>query len=305
MNVGRAFVVVLSDRKSLAKRRMVDYRQTHVFPWFCCGSGFRLPNYIAAGVGVDFSSVGKQIMTQCRSAQLLACLVSCICGLTTAANAAVVTTQETGLDAIFSQASFGASPIDIRFGSIVTIENSSVVDIDSQADFDLLAVLAPNLGTAVNLFYVDSIHWCGAPGGNIAGCAEYPGSVVAVNSAVAAHAIYGAELIAHEMAHNLGLDHTAGPGLMGPTLNGQTTLSIDEVTILRSSPLVQMDASGAFINVTPILVQAAAVPEPSSLMLFSVALIAMIGLQRGRHTAVRLRSRCVGRLQLSVQCLLH
>ncbi|MFG0263583.1 MAG: PEP-CTERM sorting domain-containing protein [Rhodopirellula sp. JB055] len=205
--------------------------------------------------------------------------------LTLVANAAVVTTQESGVDAIFSQASFGASPIDIRFGSIVTIENSSVIDIDSQADFNLLTDLAPNLGTAVNLFYVNSINWCGAPGANIAGCAEFPGSVLAVNSAVAAHAIYGAELIAHEMAHNLGFDHTAGPGLMGPTLNGQTTLSIDEVTILRSSPLVQMDASGSFINVTPILVQAAAVPEPSSLMLVSVVLIAMLGLQRGRLSA--------------------
>ncbi len=225
-------------------------------------------------------------VTKCSIVNLFAFLIACMSSLPLVANAAVVTTQESGVDAIFSQASFGASPIDIRFGSIVTIENSFVIDIDSQADFNLLTDLAPNLGTAVNLFYVDSINWCGVPGANIAGCADLPGSILAVNSAVAAHAIYGAELIAHEMGHNLGLDHTAGPGLMGPTLNGQTTLSIDEVAILRSSPLVQMDASGSFINVTPILVQAAAVPEPSALVLFSVVLIVIAGQRRGCSAAL-------------------
>lgn len=181
-----------------------------------------------------------------------------------------ITTNETMLDAIFSQPSFGLSPIDIRFEPAVTVVDSDLVTIDSAFDYSLMFALAPNPGTHINMFFVDAINWCGSPGTNIVGCGAPSGSVLAVDSLVASGS-FGAELNAHEMGHNLGLGHTSGAGLMGAKLNGDTALSIAETSIILASPLVQSDVLGRFIRVTPVLVRATAVPEPTCTMFICFA----------------------------------
>ncbi len=95
-----------------------------------------------------------------RSTSLMGLILVGVLVASSPAMAAAVTTNEAGLDAIFSQASFGVSPIDIRFDSIVTVSNSSLLDIDSATDFSLLFTI-PILDNHVNMFFVDTISWCG------------------------------------------------------------------------------------------------------------------------------------------------
>ncbi|WP_197231176.1 matrixin family metalloprotease [Novipirellula artificiosorum] len=215
---------------------------------------------------------------------LILTLTTACCLVASPAAAALVTTQEAGLDAIFSQASFGADSIDIRFFPTLTIIDPDLITIDSDADFNKLSTWAPDPFTNVNLFYVDAINFCGSPGANIIGCGSTPGFLVALDSGFAAHPIDGPELIAHEIGHNLGLQHTSGAGLMGPVLNHETTLSEDEVMTIFDSPLVKLDAEGYFINVTPVLVRATAVPEPGSFAICGLVAGAIVA-RRRRRTA--------------------
>ncbi|QDT13386.1 PEP-CTERM sorting domain-containing protein [Planctomycetes bacterium K23_9] len=196
---------------------------------------------------------------------------------------AMVTTNESGIDTIFSQATFGTTPIDVRFDPVFTIINDDALNIDSGFDFFALIDLAPNPDSHVNLFFIDSITWCGGNNPAIVGCGTTPGDVIAVESVIAA-GTFGAELIAHEMSHNLGLGHS-GAGLMGSTLNGNTSLTASEVNTIRNSSLVQTDASGSFINVTPILVTATAVPEPSAMGFFAIFSAGLV-LRRRRPKSV-------------------
>ena len=63
------------------------------------------------------------------------------------------------------------------------------------------------------------------------GCGAVNGPVLIVESDFAAGA-FGAELIAHEIGHNLNLGHTGGEGLMGPRLNNDTTeFRLDKPTL--------------------------------------------------------------------------
>lgn len=202
-------------------------------------------------------------------------MTTLVCGLLligaapAATEAGWITLNETQLNAIFSQSSFGSSPIDIRFDSVVTVVDPDLISLDSWSDFQLMSFHATQPTTHINMFFVDTITWCGGAGTNIIGCGAQSGSVLAVNSLAAAGS-HGAELSAHEMGHNLGLGHTTGAGLMGPILNGDTALTLAETSIILASPLVQSDALGRFIQVTPVLVRATAVPEPSCTVLICI-----------------------------------
>lgn len=209
---------------------------------------------------------------QSRILRVVSLLFAWACLPLDGADAAIITTQEAGLDSIFSQSTFADDPIDIRFTPSATIVDPELITIDSPEDFNQLWWAAPNPLTHVNLFFVDQINWCGAPGDNFAGCGTLGGYLVTVDSFWAASP-YGAELIAHEIGHNLGLEHTAGTGLMGPTLNGDATLSAAEVTTIRTSPLVQTDLAARFISVTPVLLRATAVPEPASCVALLVIVV--------------------------------
>lgn len=183
--------------------------------------------------------------------------------------AAIITVNESGLDDIFSQTSFGAIPIDIRIGATSEIIFPSLLDITTDAEVAQLFNLHVGAFNVVNFYFIDSISACGGTiNVNIVGCGEFPGNDFVVESNFAA-GIYGNELLAHELGHNLGLGHTSG-GLMNPSLNNSTTLTSGQVSSLRNSPLVQTNGQEYWIDINPVLIVAAAstpIPEPSTLVL--------------------------------------
>lgn len=207
--------------------------------------------------------------------------------------AATITTNEAELDAIFSQASFGPNPIDIRFTPAVVISDADLLTIDDAPELISLFSQSPSVAPTVNMFFVNGIEWCGFHDHGIIGCAVVGGNDMVVEAGFAASPL-GAELIAHELAHNLGLDHvesTVGGNLLNPIINGDTTLwnastapagGTDQISTLLASPLLQSDSSGWFVEITPVSVTAT--PEPGGM-------VALLGLTVSGLIARRRRSR--------------
>tara|TARA_R110000803_G_scaffold34838_8_gene75836 strand:+ start:37159 stop:37827 length:669 start_codon:yes stop_codon:yes gene_type:complete len=193
--------------------------------------------------------------------------------ITAQAQAGFITTNETELDAIFSQISFASKPIDIRIGTATELVLPNLVDITTDAEVNELFSMHVGLVNVVNFYFIDTISACGGfliTG--IVGCGETPGNNFVVESSYAAGSS-GGELLAHELAHNLGLNHQSGNYLMNESLNGHTTLTTLEVDRIHSSSLVQTNGQEYWININPVLIVASAstplpVPEPSTLMLF-------------------------------------
>ena len=212
------------------------------------------------------------------------------------ASAGYVTFDEAAMDTIFSQASFGLFDVDIRFNAPLSVVAPTLLDINSDAEFNgngvSLSSLANTLGVpnfTVSIFFVDKISHCGDPGSNIIGCGSEPGGLIALNSAAAAGA-NGAALMAHELGHNLGLSHLSDSGnLMNPSITGATTLSRGQVgsfinltTGESLSPIVRNDAGQRYIAITPIAVLAA-VPEPETWAMMSLGLLGIAGWARRRR----------------------
>jgi hypothetical protein len=204
------------------------------------------------------------------------------------AQAGYVTTNEGVMDAIFGQSIFGANPIDIRFNAEQTIHNSALLTIDSDAEFDLLATYEVGTPT-VSMFYVDSISFCGSFGEGIVGCGSTPGSLIALDSDFTASE-FGGNAEGHELGHNLSLQHVAGTdtNLMNPSVyEGQAPapLTQDQLDAIFQSPLVQHDAQGYYISVTPYAV-VASIPEPSSVVLMGLGM-ALAGIVAVRKRSAR------------------
>lgn len=193
--------------------------------------------------------------------------------IATQAKAGFITINETQLDAIFSQPSFGSRPIDIRIGAATELVLPNLLDITTNNEVNNLFSMHVGLFNVVNFYFIDTISACGStihPG--IVGCGQTPGNNFVVESGYASGS-NGSELLAHELAHNLGLHHNSGNTLMDPYINGFTTLTEQEANSIHSSSLVQDNGLDYWININPVLVVASAsiplpVPEPSTLMLF-------------------------------------
>lgn len=227
---------------------------------------------------------------------LIACLAA-----TGAAHAGYVTQPESQLDRIFSQPSFGAQRVDVRFNARQTLYSSALANVDTSGDVGALFARATS-PTSIYAFYVDAVNWCGSYATAIIGCGEWPGNAIVIESNWAA-STYGSTLIAHEAGHNLGLGHVSGgtPNLMNGTLGGSTALTSSQVSRILSSPLVQWRDGLRTLSITPIAVVASgaayagvpaarlggatAVPEPPTTPLAAVALAlaALFGLGRERR----------------------
>ncbi|MBN7818535.1 matrixin family metalloprotease [Bowmanella yangjiangensis] len=211
--------------------------------------------------------------------QGLCLLLVCISGF---ANAAYITIDETGMDAIFSQASFGNTPVDIRIGPSVQHVDASLLNMDTAGKWATLTGAHYGAANVVNFWFLDDLTWCGNINPGYVGCGETPGNDFVVES-VFADSGFNAELLAHELGHNLGLGHSSGAtNLMDPFINGGTDLSAAEVATILASGLIQTDTAGRlFIEIIPVLIVAAAeVPVVPPLLLMLIGLMMFPTLRR-------------------------
>lgn len=209
------------------------------------------------------------------------------------AQAAYVTLNQAGMSSIFSQASFGNTTVDIRYGAVTQLVRPDLLTITTDTQVSTLFGLHSGAANVVNFYFVDTLDSCGGFNVNYIGCGEYPGNDFVVESVWAADNTpqaggftFGEQLLAHELGHNLGLGHRNGDFLMNPFINGFGALNASEVAQILASPLIQFDGSGQrYVQINPILVVASEsrnVPEPSTILLM-LAAFGAVGIQAGKR----------------------
>jgi hypothetical protein len=235
-----------------------------------------------------FVEQSRKILRAAAGCLIMAALTTVLSPST--AEAASITIDQAGMDAIFSQATFDGTPISIRFNAPREIVAPDLLDIKDLADLKALYALAPDPAPTVDAFFVDQLDACGNAeptiNGLYAGCAQLPGHIFVEESSAAE--LSAAPLMGHELGHNLNLQHDlfSSNYLMWPFFPPGTELSAQEVAIILESPLVQTDSTGhKFIDITPIAIIAA--PEPSTLMLLGAALGALLIIYRKKSGAPR------------------
>ena len=211
----------------------------------------------------------------------------------------IITTNESGMDGVFSQSSFGVNTIDIRFNASVTFFSNDLLSIDTPAELIILLNLGPNgpfgVDPTVNIYFVDVLNTCdGIINPAFIGCAFAIGNNDFVVESDFAAGNLGTALNSHELGHDLGLFHVDFPpnNLMNPFLQSDTTLTATQVHTILISPLVQMDAAGQrFVAITPILIASVPVPEPGTLVLVSLGITGFFLVSRRKNICAPPNSR--------------
>jgi len=204
----------------------------------------------------------------------LAASLLALCFYPTAALGAFITTYEAELEGIIN-----AGPplaIDIRFNSSISVNvAATLLDIHNNVELQQVWNLVTVPANTVSMYFVDTIEYCGYTA-TFWGCAEIIGDDMVIHSVAAATA-FGAELEAHELGHNLGLEHVPDPpqNLMNSSMNGVPTLTAAQVATIDSNlaGIIQNDAFGDFISITPIVL--IAIPEPGTAALLALGLLVL------------------------------
>jgi len=204
------------------------------------------------------------------------------------AEAAHVVIDEVEMNALFSQPSFGNTPISIRFNPARQITAPELLVVDNLAELKALYDLATDPAPTVTAFFVDQLNVCGAAeldvNGTWHGCAQLPGHLFVENFPSAQ--LEPAILMGHELGHTLNLEHefASASNLMSVFFPHGPDLMEEQVAKILASPLVQTDPSGQrFIRITPIAIVS---PEPSTLLLLGAPLGSLL-FQAKRSTKIR------------------
>ncbi|MEL7129107.1 MAG: hypothetical protein AAGK23_06135 [Pseudomonadota bacterium] len=242
--------------------------------------------------------------------------------ITADASHATTLVDETVLDRIFSQESFGPTPIDIRLLPTITIESTrlSRVEVFFSGDGRTSPIVVTydeaqelfdmgSEGPVLDFFVVDEIFFGGfRPSGIAEDLSGYSLLEPVFGNGFLVDRNYTFErdlIVAHEMGHTLGLRHpddpqpphflpprsgTFPPNLMNGQLFGSDVLSVAQVEQILRSDKVQGDAiSGLYIEIQQYDVvrapfEVAPVPFPTSapLMLVSILMLSCAGRHRRR-----------------------
>lgn len=218
-----------------------------------------------------------------------------IAGTGLAAQAGYVTLPQTELNAIFSQQpAFATGSIEIRFNAAQNFFSNALLSVDVDTDMNIVYGGTGFAQKTIGMYFVDDISFCGVSSPSTVGCGWTAAGGLVVESSVADDGNFvGANLLAHELLHNLGLNHffSDSQNLMAPTLmSGMGTLLAAQVDTMLLSPFVQVDqATGQrFIQVQPYAVLAEpvdnnGVPEPGSVALAGLGLAIAWGTRRSRR----------------------
>jgi hypothetical protein len=253
----------------------------------------RLPHACRVNGRRDHALESRRAQTALRRLGLAMLAMFALLAATGAARAGYVSIDEGRLDTIFRQPldKWGWTPIDVQVLPTVSYVDTALTSIDDDSELWRLFSLTPRSSPVIDVFFVDAVNSCGGPAPNIIGCGLEPGNALAVSSYWSSTS-YGPALLAHELGHNLGLDHVAqsSPNLMNPMLTGNTDLEQWQVNALYSSPFVDWNTRPGqpFFTILPVAVivgdpsagatggraalgAANGVPEPQPLALIAVA----------------------------------
>lgn len=206
-------------------------------------------------------------------------LIACLIAWSGHSTAGFVTLDESRIDDIFSQPSFGSRPIDIRFSQPQEVVRPDLLSIDDLWELSALWGAMPRQPYAINLYFVDQLNYCAGYNPYTVGCARVRGRFSAVESWWAQGSV-GSALVAHELGHNLGLRHDVNSSarLMYPYLTGGVELTIPQAQVIHRSPYVWRDNQGYFVNVHPVAIvaEASTIPEPPMALLGSIVSVSLL-----------------------------